>query len=39
MGQLTDIERVAIRAGVVQHFEITYEFSWKLIRPLAEREH
>lgn len=31
MGQMTDVERVAIRAGVVQHFEITYELCWKLI--------
>lgn len=31
MGQLSDIERVAIRAGVVQHFEIAYELCWKFV--------
>ena len=31
MGQLSEIERVGIRAGVVKHFEITYDLSWKLM--------
>ena len=25
MGRLSEIERIGIRAGVVKHFEITYE--------------
>ncbi len=31
MGQLSEIERMGIRVGVVKHFEITYELSWKLM--------
>ena len=31
MGQLSEIERNGIRAGVVKHFEIAYELSWKLM--------
>ena len=31
MGQLSDIEQIGIRAGVVKHFEITYELSGKLM--------
>jgi len=31
MAQLSDDERIAIRAGVVWYFEATYELCWKLM--------
>ena len=32
MATLDDVTREAIRFGVVQHFEFTYELSWKFIK-------
>ena len=31
MGQLSEVERNGIRSGVIQHFEVAYELSWKMM--------
>lgn len=32
MAQLSEVERVGLRAGVIKNFEITYELSWNMMK-------
>jgi nucleotidyltransferase substrate binding protein (TIGR01987 family) len=38
MATLDDVTRKAIRSGVIQHFEFTYELSWKFIKRRLEAD-
>src|SRR3989339_385734 len=38
MAILSEDQKNAINAGVIQHFEFTYELSWKFIKRFLESE-
>ena len=38
MAAQDEITREAIRSGVIQHFEFTYELSWKFLRRRLEQD-
>jgi nucleotidyltransferase substrate binding protein (TIGR01987 family) len=38
MAALDDVTREAVRSGVIQHFEFTYELAWKFIRRRLEAD-
>ncbi len=38
MDSLDEITRQAIRSGVIQHFEFTYELAWKFMRRRLEAD-
>nr|WP_294554643.1 HI0074 family nucleotidyltransferase substrate-binding subunit [uncultured Rhodopila sp.] len=38
MAALDEVTRDAVRSGVIQHFEFTYELSWKFIKRRLEAD-